>query len=125
MTPEEKMEFEKNKNIQEMINDYLKENGYMTLTEKFAANGKHEVLGILTAEHKIMLQQMLIKKYPDINARIREKRNTTDGPGQILSALSSIEWELIEDMLLEYQQKKELGEIPDMEYLVESSVKVA
>lgn len=122
MTPEEQKEFDKNKNIQEMVNDFLSNNGMPTMTEKFAKDGKHEILGILTAEHKIMLQQMILKNYPNINERIRTKRNSETGR-QILGVLSSTEWELIEDMLVEYLDKKQKGGIPDVEYLVESPVK--
>lgn len=109
MTQTEK--FERNRAIQEMVNSFLKDNHMPTITEMMAKSDKREVLGILTPTHKIVLQQMIRHEYPDIDARIRNARNSSDGRGQILGVLSSTEAALVDELLEKYRSTQVV--IPD------------
>ena len=103
--------FERNKDIQEMVNAFLSDNHMPTITEMMAKSDKREVLGVLTSNHKIVLQQMIRREYPDIDDRIRSARNSSDGRGQILGVLSSTEANLVDDLLINYRSNRVV--IPD------------
>ena len=103
--------FERNKAIQEMVNSFLSDNHMPTITEMMAKDDKREVLGVLTPMHKIVLQQMIKHEYPDIDDRIRNARNSSDGRGQILGVLSGTEASLVDDLLENYQATREV--LPD------------
>lgn len=121
MTPEEEMELEKNKNIQAMLNDFLLEKHQMDMNDFLKNSGEREILGVLTATHKLMLQQMVKNKFPNINELISQREDNNEG--QLLGFMSIVEWELVEDLLNAYTEEKDV--IPDVEYLVESHAKAA
>ena len=98
--------FNRNKDIQEMINAFLALNHMPTIAERLAADGKSEVDGVLTADHKIILQQIIKLQYPDIDSRIRDN----DGRGQILGAISATEAELTGDLLEQYYAQRDLDQ---------------
>lgn len=123
MTPEEEMELEKNKNIQAMLNDFLLEKHQMDMNDFLKNSGEREILGVLTATHKLMLQQMVKNKFPNIDELISQREDNNEE--QLLGFMSIVEWELVEDLLNAYIEEKEKDVIPDVEYLVESHAKVA
>lgn len=103
--------FQRNKDIQEMVNSFLSDNHMPTITEMMAKSDKHEVLGVLTPTHKIALQQMIRHQYPDIDDKIRRARNSSDGRGQILGVLSGTEAALVDELLTTYRSNRVV--IPD------------
>ena len=103
--------FQRNKDIQAMVNSFLSDNHMPTITEMMAKSDKHEVLGVLTPTHKIVLQQMIKHSYPDIDDRIRRARNSSDGRGQILGVLSSTEAGLVDELLENYRSN--CAELPE------------
>lgn len=109
-TADEKETFNRNKNIQEMVNFFLSENHMPTITERMAASGKREVIGVLTADHKIVLQQIIRQEFPDIDSRIRIARGASDGRGQILGALSATEVELTNELLENFSVQREFDQ---------------
>jgi hypothetical protein len=125
MTPEEERDLTRNQNIQKMLNDFLSEEYNITMDDILKKNEEREVIGVITATHKLMLQQMIIHKYPNINELISEKSETSSNKKQVLGVLTTVESELIEDLLAEYTFKQEQGKIIDLGDLVESPAKVA
>ncbi len=95
--------FERNKDIQAMINAFLNGNHMATITEIMAKDGKCEIEGVLTPIHKIALQQMIKQRYPNIDEMIRSDQNRVDGHGQILGVLSSTESSLIDNLLDDFR----------------------
>ena len=89
--------------IQDMINNYLKNNGKKTITELFEAEGKEEKLGVLTPSHKIILQQMIHEYCQDNGIDLDSKLKYGK---QILGVLSDEEMKYIEPLLDEYKKKK-------------------
>ena len=81
-----------------MINAWLSDNHMATVTEIMAKNGEVEEEGVLTTMHQILLQQAISREYPDINNRIQ----AAGGEKQVLGVLSSVEKQLIDDMLENY-----------------------
>lgn len=125
MTPEEERRLEKGKNIEAMLNDFLLEKHKITILEVLNRSGEDNKTGEISATHKIMLQQMVKSKFPNIDELINQKEETSEKNGQQLGFMTMVEWELIEDLLNTYIEEKEKGAIPDVEYLVESPAKVA
>ena len=90
--------FNRCKNIQDMLNDYLSDNHMPTVTEIMAKAGEVEAEGVLTSTHQLYLQQVIAHEYPDINNRIK----AAGGSKQVLGILSVVERELISEMLENY-----------------------
>jgi hypothetical protein len=86
--------------IQEMVNDYLKNNNKKTITELLAAEGKDEKLGVLTPSHKIVLQQMIHEYCKnngfDLDSKLKYGK-------QILGVISEEEMKYIEPLVNEYK----------------------
>lgn len=87
-----------------MLNDYLSDNHMPTVTEIMAKAGDVEVEGVLTPTHQLYLQQVLAHEYPDINDRIKN----AGGSKQVLGVLSSVETDLIGEMLDNYLEAQAL-----------------
>lgn len=94
--------FNRCKSIQDMLNDYLSDNHMPTVTEIMANAGEVEAEGVLTPTHQLYLQQVIAHEYPDINERIRN----AGGNRQVLGVLSSVESELIGEMLANYLESQ-------------------
>ena len=86
--------------IQEMINDYLKENGKKTIAEVLSLEGREEKLGVLTPTHKIVLQQMIYEYCKengfDLDSKLKYGK-------QILGVISEEEMKYIDPLVNEYK----------------------
>lgn len=89
--------------IKEMVNDYLKNQNMPTITEMRAKEGKKDIIGIVTTDYRIVLQEM-VKKYTDrhnIDLHADSQKKSS-----LLGILSKRE-KIIIDMLVEsYQNYK-------------------
>ena len=86
--------------IQDMVNDYLKKHGKITITEMYANNNKKEPKGVLTPLHNIVLQQMIRAYLKENGIDIDDEMKNGK---QIVGALSNTEIKYLRYLLDNYQ----------------------
>jgi len=100
------------KEMQAWIREYSTKHGLPSIME--LQNGAPEVEGVLSAHHKLRLQQMAAEHVKqngqDINSLINEGHGTEVGKGQILGSMSIVEMKIIEEMLDNYLEQQPVND---------------